>query len=679
MAKSNLLVALDFNAPDRFIPFGEIKNSHYIEAIEYHIQSAKSKIEAIEQILEPDFYNTIEALEYSTYEVQYINRIAENLDLADTNSELQEVILKLGEITTTFWNDIALNKSLFYQVKKVYDNQDQLDLSTPEQKTLLEETYSFFIRNGALLSEDEKQRLRIIDLELSNLSQKFGQNLLAENNNYKLVITDKTDLAGIPDSIIAQYQSLDNPDQWVVDLSYPSYIPFMQYAQNRTLRENLFLSFNTRGSNNNQYDNREILKQIVSLRQERAQLLGYETHADYVLEKRMLQTPAQVEGLLNELLDKAIPQAKLEIFDLAEFAQSEIDQLRAYDYAYYAEKIKQSKYNFDEEKIKQYFPLNQVLKGVFNIATQLYGIQFVSRTEDIPVYNPEVEVYEVQESNGEHIGILYLDFHPRSGKKSGAWMTEFRLAHTRDGKVYTPHISLVMNFSRPQGDAPALLTLQEVLTLFHEFGHGLHGLLGKGQYSSLTGTNVYWDFVELPSQLMENWVYEPEILKNIAKHWQTGEDLSEQDIYNIQAIASFHEAAATVRQIRLGRLDLAWHYNTREFSPIDVASLEEEVNQSTALFPSEDGVLISPAFSHIFDGGYSAGYYGYKYSELLDADAFEYFLSKGKILDAEIGSKFREYILSKGGAEHPMTLYKRFRGQEPSIDALLKRLYKSTR
>lgn len=295
------------------------------------------------------------------------------------------------------------------------------------------------------------------------------------------------------------------------------------------------------------------------------------------------------------------------------------------------------------------------------------------------MYNPEVEVYEVQEFNGDHIGILYLDFYPRAGKSSGAWMTEFRLAHIRDNVVYTPHISLVLNFTRPQGDTPALLTLQEVLTLFHEFGHGLHGLLGKVKYSSLNGTNVYWDFVELPSQLMENWVYEPEILISIAKHWQTGEPLSSQDIEIIQAISSFHEAAVTVRQVRLGRLDLAWHYNTRELSPVDVNTLEEEINQSTALFPAEEGVLISSAFTHIFSGGYSAGYYSYKYSELLDADAFEYFLSQGKVLDSEIGAKFREHILSKGGSEHPMTLYKRFRGQEPSIDALLRRLAKSTK
>ena len=675
---SNPLIDLSFNTPEGFIPFGEIKNSHYIEAIEYHIQVAKKKIQAIEQILEPDFTNTIEALEYATYEVQYINRIAENLDLADTNPELQEVILKLSEITTNFWNDISLNSNLFAQVKKIYENKDNINLSTPEQKTLLEETYTFFTRNGALLDEDSKQNLRDINLQISNLSQKFSQNVLAENNNYKLVITNREDLAGLPDSIIAQYQNPDNPNQWIVDLSYPSYIPFMQYAQNRALRKELFIAFNTRGAQNNQYDNREILKQIATLRQERAQLLGYETHADYVLEKRMLQTPAQVENLLNQLLDKAIIQAKDEIADVSQFAKSEIDEFRTYDYAYYAERIKQAKYNFDEEKIRQYFPLNQVLAGAFNIATQLYGIKFIQRT-DIPVYNPEVEVYEVQDSNGDHIGILYLDFHPRAGKKSGAWMTEFRLYHTRDNQVYTPHISLVMNFSRPQGDIPSLLTLQEVLTLFHEFGHGLHGLLGKGTYTSLTGTNVYWDFVELPSQLMENWVYEPEILKSIAKHCQTGELLSDSDIQIIQSIASFHEAVATVRQVRLGRLDLAWHYNTREFSPVDVSSLEEEVNQSTALFPAEEGVLISPAFSHIFDGGYSAGYYSYKYSELLDADAFEYFLSQGKILDAEIGSKFREHILSKGGSEHPMTLYKRFRGQEPSIEALLKRLAKSTK
>lgn len=675
---TNPLIDLTFNTPDDFIPFGEIQTAHYIESIQHHIEIAKTRIQFIEELADPNFENTIEALEYATYEVQYIHRMANNLNFADTNPELQEVSLKLGEINTNFWNDIALNAKLFSQVKKVYENKTNLNLTTPEQKTLLEETYSFFTRNGALLDEYKKQKLRDIDLQISNLSQKFGQNVLAENNNYKLVITDKSDLGGIPESIIAQYKSKDNPNEWIVDLSYPSYIPFMQYAQNRNLRKELFRAYNTRGAQDNEYDNREILKHIATLRQERAQLLGYETYADYVLEKRMLSYPSKVEALLDKLLEKALDQAKLEIADIARIASSEIDELRAYDYAYYVDKVKQTKYKFDEERIRQYFPLNQVLQGVFNIAKELYGLQFILRP-DIQGYNQEVEVYEVKEANGEHIGILYLDFYPRAGKSSGAWMTEFRLAHIRDNVVYTPHISLVLNFTRPQVDAPALLTLQEVLTLFHEFGHGLHGLLGKGKYSSLNGINVYWDFVELPSQLMENWVYEPEILISIAKHWQTGETLSNQDIEIIQAISSFHEAAATVRQVRLGRLDLAWHYNTRELSPVDVNTLEEEINQSTALFPAEEGVLISSAFTHIFSGGYSAGYYSYKYSELLDADAFEYFLSQGKVLDSEIGAKFREHILSKGGSEHPMTLYKRFRGQEPSIDALLRRLAKSTK
>ena len=674
----NLLIKLEFNTPDSFIPFAEIKPSHYIEAIQYHIEIAKNRIKTIEEISDPNFNNIIEALEYATYEVQYIHSMADNLNSADTNPELQEVVLELGEINTNFWNDISLNPKLFSQVKQVYAHKDNLNLSTPEQKTLLEETYSFFTRNGALLEEEQKQKLRDIDLQISHLSQKFGQNVLAENNDYKLIITDKADLAGLPESMIISAQNKDNPNEWIFDLSYPSYIPFMQYADNRELRKELFRAYNTRGAQGNQYDNREILKQIAILRQERAQLLGFDTHADYVLEKRMLQYPSKVEALLNQLLEKSIDQAKLEIADIAQFASSEINELRAYDYAYYADKIKQKRYQFDEERIRQYFPLNQVLQGVFNIAKELYGLQFILRS-DISGYNPEVEVYEVQESNGEHIGILYLDFHPRAGKKSGAWMTEFRLAHIRDNKIYTPHISLVMNFSRPQGDIPSLLTLQEVLTLFHEFGHGLHGLLGKGKYSSLNGINVYWDFVELPSQLMENWVYEPQILQNIGKHWQTGETLSKQDIQTIQAVSSFHEAAATVRQVRLGRLDLAWHYNTRELSPVDVNTLEEEINQATALFPAEEGVLISPAFNHIFSGGYSAGYYSYKYSELLDADAFDYFLSGGKILDSKIGAQFREHILSKGGSEHPMTLYKRFRGQEPNIDALLRRLAKSTK
>ena len=673
----NLLIKLEFNTPEGFIPFPDIQPQHYIEAIQYHIDIARERIQAIEEVSEPDFNNIIEALEFAVYEVYYIYGIVDNINYAETNTELQEIFTELSEIITNFQNDISLNEKLFLQIKQVYDNKGNLDL-TIEQNALLEDTYSSFARNGALLNQEEKEKLREIGVELSKITLEFQQNVLAENNDYKLIITDKADLAGLPESIIASAENKDNPNEWIFDLSYPSYIPFMQYADNRELRKELFYAYNTRGAKNNQWDNRALIKRIALLRQQRAKLLGFETHADYVLEKRVLQKPVEVKELLDTLLTKAIDIARDEITDISTFAKSDIDELRYYDYSYYSEKIKQARYQFDENSIREYFPLHQVLQGVFDIANRLYGIVFIKR-EDIPVYHTEVEVYEVQEADGSHIGILYLDFYPRPGKQSGAWMTEFRAASYQGGEVYTPHISLVLNFSRPQGKAPALLTLQEVLTLFHEFGHGLHGLLGKGMYPSLTGTRVYRDFVELPSQLMENWVYEPEILAKIGRHWKTGESISESDIKKIQDIASFHEAAATIRQIRFAKLDLAWHYNTRELSPIDVNTLEEEINQATALFPTEEGVLISPAFSHIFDGGYSAGYYSYKYSELLDADTFEYFLSGGKILDSEIGAQFREHILSKGGSEHPMTLYKRFRGQEPSMDALLRRLAKSTK
>jgi peptidyl-dipeptidase Dcp len=673
----NLLIKLEFNTPNGYIPFPDIQPQHYIEAIQYHIDIAHERIKVIEEISESNFENTIEALEFAVYEVYYIYGIADNLNYAETNPGLQELFAELSEIITHFGNDISLNEKLFLQVKKIYNDKEHIDLTT-EQKTLLEETYSSFVRNGALLHKEEKEKLREIEIELSKITLQFQQNVLAENNDYKLIITDKADLAGLPESIIASAESKDNPNEWIFDLSYPSYIPFMQYADNRELRRELFLAYNTRGAKDNQWDNREVLKCIGLLRQQRAKLLGFETHGDYVLEKRVLQKPDEVKKLLDALLTKAIDMARDEIADISKFAKSNIDELRAYDYGYYSEKIKQARYQFDENSIREYFPLHQVLQGVFDIANSLYGIVFIKR-EDIPVYHSEVEVYEVQESNGSHIGILYLDFYPRPGKQSGAWMTEFRAASYQGGEVYTPHISLVMNFSRPQGNTPSLLTLQEVLTLFHEFGHGLHGLLGKGMYPSLTGTRVYRDFVELPSQLMENWVYEPTILAKIGRHWKTGESISESDIKKIQDIASFHEAAATIRQIRFAKLDLAWHYDIQDLENTDITSLENQINQATALFPAEEGVLISPAFSHIFSGGYSAGYYSYKYSELLDADAFEYFLSKGKILDSEIGAKFREHILSKGGSEHPMTLYKRFRGQEPSIDALLRRLTKSTK
>jgi peptidyl-dipeptidase Dcp len=673
----NLLLKLEFNTPNGYIPFPDIQPQHYIEAIQYHIDIAHERIKAIEEISDPNFTNIIEALEFAVYEVYYIYGIADNINYAETNTKLQEIFTELSEIITNFQNDISLNEKLFLQIKQVYDNKGNLDL-TIEQNTLLEDTYSSFARNGALLNQEEKEKLREIGVELSKITLEFQQNVLADNNDYKLIITDKADLSGLPESIIKVAQNKDNPNEWIFDLSYPSYIPFMQYADNRELRKELFYAYNTRGAKNNQWDNRGLIKRIALLRQQRAQLLGFETHADYILEKRVLQEPVEVKELLDTLLTKAIDIARDEIADISTFVKSDIDELRTYDYSYYSEKIKQARYQFDENYIREYFPLHQVLQGAFDIANNLYGIVFIKR-EDIPVYHPEVEVYEVQEANGSHIGILYLDFHPRPGKQSGAWMTEFRCASYQEGKVYTPHISLVLNFSRPQGTIPSLLTLEEVLILFHEFGHGLHGLLGKGMYPSLTGTRVYRDFVELPSQLMENWVYEPEILAKIGRHWKTGESISESDIKKIQDIASFHEAAATIRQIRFAKLDLAWHYDIQDLENTDITSLENQINQATALFPEEIGVLISPAFSHIFDGGYSAGYYSYKYSELLDADAFEYFLSGGKILDSEIGSKFREHILSRGGSEHPMILYKRFRGQEPNIDALLRRLAKSTK
>lgn len=673
----NVLLKLEFNTPTGFIPFQDIQPQHYIEAIHYHVDIARERIQSIEEISEPNFTNIIEALEFAVYEVYYIYGIASNLNFAETNPELQEVFARLREIVTNFQNDISLNEKLFLQIKYVYDNKESLDLTT-EQYTLLEETYSSFVRNGALLHQEEKTKLREIDQELSQLTLQFQQNVLAENNDYKLIITNKADLAGLPESIITSAENKDNPNEWVFDLSYPSYIPFMQYADNRELRKKLFYAYNTIGAKGNEWDNRKIVTRIALLRQQRAKLLGFETHADYVLEKRVLQKPAQVKELLDTLLTKAIDIAREEITDISEFAQSDIDELRAYDYGYYAEKIKQARYQFDENSIREYFPLNQVLQGVFDIATSLYGIEFIKR-DDIPVYHPEVEVYEVQEADGSHIGILYLDFYARSSKQSGAWMTEFRATSYQRREVYTPHISLVLNCSRPQGEIPSLLTFQEVLTLFHEFGHGLHGLLGKGLYPSLTGVNVYWDFVELPSQLMENWVYEPEILAKIGKHWQSGESILESDIKKIQAIASFHEAVATIRQIRFGKLDFAWHYDIQDLENTDITNIENYINQETQLFPIEEGTVMSTGFKHIFSGGYSAGYYSYKYSELLDADAFEYFLSGGKILDPEIGAKFREHILSRGGSEHPLILYKRFRGQDPNIDALLRRLAKSTK
>ena len=567
-----------------------------------------------------------------------------------------------------------MNAALFAKVKAVYEQKEALNLN-PEQTTLLDKKYKSFSRNGANLSDDKKTILREIDKELSKLSLQFGENVLAETQAFQLHLTDEKDLAGLPEGTIeaahALAKSLEK-EGWIFTLDHPSYIPFVTYSDNRELRKKMAIAFGARAFKNNEFDNQEIVLKIAKLRFDRAQVLGYATHAHYVLEERMAQTPEQVISFLNDLLAKAKPSAQKEFAELTAFAQKldGIDQIEKWDGAYYSEKLKQQLFNLDDEILKPYFQLEKVLDGAFTIAQKLYGITF-KEIFDIDKYHEEVKTYEVKDEDNQLVAIFYADFFPRKGKRNGAWMTSFKSQYILDNINERPHISNVCNFTRPTETKPSLLTFNEVTTLFHEFGHGLHGMLANTTYPSLSGTSVYWDFVELPSQIMENWCYEAEALALFAYHYQTNEMIPMKLVQKIKESASFQEGMATMRQLSFGLLDMGWH--GQDPSNIkDIKTFETEQFSVTQLYPEVKENAISTAFSHIFQGGYSSGYYSYKWAEVLDADAFAYFQEKG-IFNVEVATKFKDNVLSKGGTEHPMVLYKRFRGQEPKPDALLRR------
>ena len=545
---------------------------------------------------------------------------------------------------------------------------------TDEQAYLLEKKYKGFSRNGANLNEEDKNKLREIDKQLSMLSLQFGQNVLAETNAYELIITDENDLKGLPQYAIDQAKAdaeQKNHEGWLITLQAPSYIPFMQYAENRELREKLFRANGVKAYQNNEFNNEENVKNIVKLRHERAKILGYKTHADYVLEERMAKTPTTVLDFLNDLLTKAKPFAEKEIEELTAFAKETdgIETLQRWDHAYYAEKLKQKKFSLSDEELKPYFQLENVIQGAFDVATKLYGITF-KEIHNIDKYNDEVTTYEVLDKNGAFLSLLYADFFPRAGKRPGAWMTSYREASNVNGNTKRPHVSIVCNFTKPTKDTPSLLTFQEVTTLFHEFGHALHGMLPNTTYESLSGTNVYWDFVELPSQFYENFCYEPEALKLFAKHYQTGEIIPQELIEKVKASSSFMEGYQTVRQLSFGLLDMAYHAN--DLAEInDLQQFEKETFKQTELYPEIDKNMMSTSFSHIFQGGYSSGYYSYKWAEVLDADAFAFFQETG-IFNPETAQKFYK-LLSSGGTVEPMKLYEEFRGHKPTADALLKR------
>lgn len=669
------LLTQKFNTKHDTAPFSGIKTEDFLPALKEGIEIARKEIDVIVNNPEaPTFENTIEAMTFSGDVLERASSIFFNLHSAETNDEIQKIAVEVSPLLSEFGNDIRLNKALFERVKTVYDNKANLDLNT-EQITLLDKKYKSFSRNGANLPEDKKARLREVDKELSKLSLEFGENVLAETHAYQLHITNEKDLSGLPEGTIEAARELAkslDKEGWIFTLDHPSYLPFVTYADNRELRKEIATAFGARAFQGNEHDNRDIVLQIVKLRHERANLLGYASHADFVLEERMAQSPAKVKAFLNDLLAKAMPAAQREFAELSAFAKEldGIEQLEKWDGAYYSEKLKQKLFNLDDEKLKPYFKLENVLNGAFVIAGKLYGLTF-NEVQDIDKYHNDVATYEVTDENGNLVSIFYADFFPRKGKRNGAWMTSYKSQFVKDGVNERPHVSIVCNFTKPTETKPSLLTFNEVTTLFHEFGHALHGMLADTVYPSLSGTSVYWDFVELPSQVMENWCYEPEALELFAHHYQTGELIPTEYITKIKESASFQEGIATMRQLSFGLLDMGWH--SQDPNKIgDVKSFETAQFAATQLYPDVAENAMSTAFSHIFQGGYASGYYSYKWAEVLDADAFELFKEKG-IFNRETATKFKDNVLSKGGTEHPMILYKRFRGQEPKPEALLKR------
>lgn len=683
----------NFTTPYQSAPFDQIKNKYYLPAFEELIQKSEKEIDAIiNNNEEPTFENTIEALAFSGDQLDRASNIFFNLNSAETSDELQQIAQKVSPILTEYSSKISQNEALFNRIKKVYDQKEKYHLNE-EQEMLLNETYKGFVRSGALLNEEDKEKLKKISMDLSLKSLQFGQNVLASTNAYFKHVTNKEDLAGIPEAIIDQYAEEAkerNLEGWVVTLQYPSYIPFMTYAENRDLRKELALANGKKSFDGGEFDNQNLIKELLNLKQQKAKLLGYANYADYVLEERMAKSPTKVIDFLNELLTKAKPYAEKEIEELKALAKADgIDEMQGYDHAFYAEKLRKAKYDLNDEELKPYFPLEQVQEAVFGLSKQLFSLTFEERN-DIPKYHEDVKVYEVfeagskilqqaqpttdnQQPTTKYKSLLYVDYFPRKGKRAGAWMTSYKNQYQKDGENSRPHISIVCNFSKPTKDTPSLLTFQEVTTLFHEFGHALHGMLANTQYPNLSGTSVKWDFVELPSQFLENFCYEPEFLKTFAKHYKTGEVLPDEKIEKIAQSKNFMEGYQTLRQLGFGILDMNYHTKVAELENKSVKEFEDDYTKATQLYPSNPETAMSPSFSHIFQGGYSAGYYSYKWAEVLDADAFQYFKENG-IFDPETAAKFK-VLLSSGGTKDPMELYKSFRGSEPKVESLLKRAF----
>ncbi len=663
-----------FKTPFGTLPFDNIEVAHFLPALEIGIKQAQHEIEAITQNAEaPSFSNTVEALEKSGALLGTVSECLFNLYSAETSDALQEAARKASPKLTQYANDVLLNTSLFERVAKVWEQRDAYQLND-EQRMLLRKTYFGFLRNGAQLPDDKKEILREIDQELAQLSLTFAEHVLADTHNFILHLESEHDLDGLPEAVkeaaADEAQSRDLAG-WVFTLDMPSYLPFMTYSKQRSLREKMYRAAASKGFRDNENNNEDIVKKIADLRQKRADLLGFASHADYVLQERMAETPEKVLAFLEEMRLAAKPFAEKERETIVAYAKTneQLQDVQRWDTTYLVEKMKKERFEIDDELLKPYFPLDATITGVFEVATRLFGLQFVAR-QDIPTYHPDVKTYDVQRKDGTHLSVLYADFFPRKSKRNGAWMTSYRNQKIRNGEDIRPHISIVCNFTKPTGTKPSLLTFQEVTTLFHEFGHALHGMLAQGTYGSLSGTNVYWDFVELPSQLLENWCYEKACLDLFAKHYQTGEKISEALITKLRESATFMEGMATMRQVGLATLDMAWHTGKHR-EGTRVADFENAQLAPTDLWPAVPETAISTAFSHIFQGGYAAGYYSYKWAEVLDADAFERFQEEG-IFNEQVASDLQT-LLAAGGSQHPMALYKAFRGQEPDPKALLRR------
>lgn len=666
----------EYTTPFGVPPFDQIKNEHFVPAIDKGMEEQNKEIDSIiKNEAAPDFENTIAALDYSGDLLRKVTSVFYNFNSSNTNNEIQAIAKEIAPKLSAHYDNINLNPELFARVKTVHNNREALNLNA-EQTMLLEDTYKDFVRGGADLDSTAQSRFREINQELSLATLQFGENVLSETNNYKLVLESQQDLAGLPQGLIeqgaqtAKESGMDG--KWVYTLQNSSIMPFLQYAEKRNLREDIYKAYINRGNNNDERDNKALILKIAALRLERANMLGYETHAAYILQENMAKNASNVNDLLMQLWTPALKRAKAELKEMQAIVDQEKGgfKLQPWDWSYYAEKLRKEKYDLDDEQLKPYFPLENVKQGIFTVANKLYGIKFNER-KDIPVYHPDAVAYEVTEANGDHIGVLFMDFHPRESKRGGAWMSSYRKQYVKDGENISPVITVVCNFSKPTDTKPSLLTFDETSTFFHEFGHALHGLLSNSTYYSLTGTSVPRDFVELPSQIMENWAAEPEVLKMYAKHYKTDEVIPQELIDKLQKSAYFNQGFITVEYLAASFLDMGYH-NLKTFNIDNAVDFEKQTLSAIGLIPEIDSRYRSTYFNHIFSGGYSSGYYSYIWAAILDADAFEAFKVNG-LFDPATATAFRKNVLERGGTEDPMVLYKNFRGADPDIKPLLKR------